>query len=590
MYETKGEREIKSMSSSERLSEARTATAGHGAVLRRIAPVVIVYILATYFTDAYYMADTVDYVSSVTARARGDYYYFWEFGHLLWRPLGWLCFKAMTLLSAPANEAETRVRVVWIMLTLNWLAGLLGVLCLYGLVRIVSKGREWVSVVVTIAFIFSHGFLNFVQTGCSYVPGLSMLLLGLWILARATERGDDSWRTAALAGASLAAAVCFWFLYVWAIPAALLLPLILFRADEKRKRLAWRTTVVCALVGVLLYVAVLVRLNIKSVAGLKAWMAMTSDGNNTRGLLRAVFGLARSFINMGNDGILFKRYLLHDPLNAVSALDLFRLSLWKVGFFYLFLSAIIYGLLRSAQGRRVGLLLAAGAIPMLAFAVLFDGGAVERYLPLYPLIFLSLAYVLADASLPRWTRGLALTFAAVAGLVSIGVMAKPVLNRQQETIAARVKDLPAQLKPRSLVLTANWLDTLINFNRSFPLHPLNREGGLVVNALVSPGTEQSVNWRREFARSALKAWREGGDVWVSKRVFASRPQPDWNWTEGDDHNVAWGDFPAFFVKFQVGQQVGGDDGFVSLVPTVEAREFLEQLASGEARAARESQG
>ena len=50
-----------------------------------------------------------------------------------------------------------------------------------------------------------------------------------------------------------------------------------------------------------------------------------------------IFGFARSFINMGDDGILFKRFLLHDPYNPVSLFDLLRLSLFKYLLFYAFL-------------------------------------------------------------------------------------------------------------------------------------------------------------------------------------------------------------------------------------------------------------
>ncbi|HMO81796.1 MAG TPA: hypothetical protein PKD24_13485 [Pyrinomonadaceae bacterium] len=50
----------------------------------------LVYIASVYFTTPYFWADAADYVDSVTDYQRGKYYTFWEFGHLLWRPLMWL--------------------------------------------------------------------------------------------------------------------------------------------------------------------------------------------------------------------------------------------------------------------------------------------------------------------------------------------------------------------------------------------------------------------------------------------------------------------------------------------------------------------
>lgn len=543
---------------------------------RRATPVMLVYLLATSLTDAHFMADTADYVDSIAARASGTFYDYWEFGHLFWRPLGWLFYKASTLFVAPVDEAGMRAQIVWTLLVINWLAGLVCVLCLYGLVRRISK-VEWVANVVTIAFICSQGFLNFAQTGCSYVPGLMMLLLGLWLLTRGGERNDFSWRTAALAGTCLAVAVCFWVPYLWAIPAALALPLLLYRMDAERKRLAWRTAIVFVVVVGLSYAAVLAHLGIYSVAGVRAWIASASHGNETRGLMRMVFGLSRSFINMGNDGVLFKRYLLHDPFNPVTTIDLFRLSLWKIGLFYCFLLAVILNLLRSSEGKRVFTLLLVNAIPVLAFATLFDGGAIERYLPLYPLLFISLGYSLSSGQSLRWPKVFALAFVAILALVNASVMAKITLNRQQEASVSRIKDLEPLLKPHSVVLTATWLDDLINFNRSFPLHAINRRGGVVIGALVTPGTSQSEVWRQEFASRTLKAWDGGNDVWVSKSVFSERPPAVSNWTEGDDRHVSWHDFNTFFANLKVEQAVGGEDGFVLIAPSLENREFLESF-------------
>lgn len=541
--------------------------------LRRVAPVALVYFFATLLTDAYFMADTADYVDSIAAHAGGVYYDYWEFGHLFWRPVGWLCFKVGSLFVIPTGAAEMRAQIVWTLLALNWLAGLACVLLLRSLVSLVSK-REWVANVVTIAFIFSHGFLNFSQTGSPYVLALALLLLSWWILMHGGESGDSSWRTAVPAGAALALAVCLWFLYLWAVPAALLLPLVLFGTDKARRRLAWRTALAFALVSGLSYAAVLLHLGIYSVSGVKAWVTVAAHGNDTRGMVRALFSLSRSLLNMGNDGMLFKRFLLHDPFNPVSKLDLLRLSLWKVGVAYSFLLTLLLGLWRSTQGKRILLLFALHAAPILAFESFLDGGSVERYLSMYPVIFLSLGYVLSATSVLRWQKAVALGFIIISVLVNASAMAKITLSLQQESSVERIKDLRPLLKPGSLVYCATWSDDLVNFNRSFPLHPVNQQEGLLIGALVTPGTESSKLWRQDFAQQASKAWSRGADVWVSPRAFAMQPRSEWNWAEGADLYVTWTDFPSFFAHLEKGAAVGGEDGFVLLPPTIENKRFL----------------
>ena len=544
---------------------------------RRYGPVLAVYLAATLFTNAYFMADTADYVDSVVSYAGGRHYDFWEFGHLLWRPLGWLLYSVCKPLTSVFVGGEVRPNVTFVFVALNWLAGLLSVLALHGVVTRLCR-RAWATNLVTVAFIFSQGFLNFAQTGSSYVPGLSLLLLGLYTLASRGDRTEGDLTTAALAGLALAGSVCMWFPYVLAMPAAVLSPLFLFGFDRRRWRLAIATGVAAGLFIALSYGVVVVGvLGIHTPAGFKAWMSAASHDTDIKGMTRMVFGFARSFIYMGNDGMLFKRYLIGDPFNPVTLADLFRLSLWKLALFYLFLAAVCLNLLRSAQGRKIFGLLILNAAPVILFAVSFDGGAVERYLPLYPAIFFALTVCLCNERSLSALKYVALAFAAAVVITDAAAMAKPVLDRQQEVTAARIDEVLQRLKPHSRILTVSWQDELVNFSRSFPFHPLNRAGALRIGALVTPGTTLSAEWREGFAAQALETWGRGGDVWVSRRALSPRPRPEWNWAEGDEKRVSWPDFHAFFSQMEVGETAGGEDGFVLIPPTAANEQFLQNL-------------
>jgi hypothetical protein len=548
---------------------------------RRYGLVLVVYLLATCFTNADFMGDTIDYVASIVAMTQGHYYYFWEFAHLLWRPFGWVVSLVSTPLTRLVVGENPYSNVTLQLLIISWLAGLLVVVLTHGLVSRLLK-REWIANVVTIASIFSYGFLNHAQSGASYVPGLSLLLLGLYILLRGEDKPKNSLRTGLLAGAALAGAVFLWVTYVLAVPAALASPLFIFGFDKKRLRLVLLASLACVVFIGLAYVIVLAHLGIYDLNKLQAWMAASAEGAYLPrgGVPRMLFSLARSFVNMGNDGLLFKRFLRHDPFNPVSLSDLFLLSLGKLALFYLFLGGIVVNLGRTSQGRRVLGLLILSLIPVMVLALFLEGGAVDRYLPLYPFIFLALAYSLSSSSAMRIVNFIALGFFAAATSINISVLATPVINGQQETAAARIRELQPLLKPESLVVAVNLRDELVNFNRSYPLNPINldRDHRLRVVSVIVPGSAKGWWWRQGFASGVLKAWKGDGDVWMSKRVLSPRPQAEWGWVESDDPRVSWTDVYKFFSRLEMGHSLGGEDGFVLLMPSPQNEELLRKLA------------
>lgn len=578
---------------------------------RRYGLVVAAYLIATWLTGAAFMGDTDDYVDSAVARFNGTDYRFWEFGHLFWRPLGWLVTRLWLPVTSRFVGSDLRLNVTLTFIIINFLAGLLAVVALRATLARVGA-REWASNVCTVAFLFTNGFLNYTQTGCSYVPGLAFLTLGLYFLARDADsnnsderarHSDDSGhhsndrgqrsdgdasiarstrRTAVLAGTSFAVSVCLWFLYVWAMPAALAAPLFLAGAGRRSRRLVFQTTLVCAAIGAVAYGAALAHLHITSVAALRAWVS-PQGAPDIKGVSRMLFGFARSFVYMGNDGAALKRYMIHDPFNAVSLAGVVRLSLWKFVLFYLALAGVVFNLARARRGRAILALFLVNAAFVLGFAAAFLGGDLERYFPLYPFLFVALALALSSARSARVSRlfnFIALAFVAVLVVSDARASSNGALAEQQQRSAARVAELRPLLKAQSRVYTVNWQDELINFRRSFPFHPFNHGGELRLDAVVTPGSPWLARWRESFAEQTLKVWGEGGDVWVSRRAWAARPRAEWNWVEGDDRRVSWTDIHDFFSRLDTGQSVGGEDGFALIARTAKneltLRGFVDQ--------------
>lgn len=540
--------------------------------LRRYGFAVIVYLGVTWLTDAYLMGDSIWYANDILASR------LWEFGHLLWRPLGWLVSQVFMPFSRPMVEADARANVIAILMALNWLAGLLSVFMLHSVVSKISQ-RAWVPHFATLAFVVSQGFLNFAQTGTSYLPGLSLLLLGMYLSIRDGDRADPSSRTGVPAGLALAGAVLLWFPYILSIPAGLAFPLAVFGIRGSQWRLVLRTAVACALGIVLMYGTVAASIGIYTFAGFQEWIVSSAHGiTGVNGLPRMALGLARSFTNMGNDGIILKRFLLGDPYNPVSVWGVVQLSPWKVVLFYLFVGSMVIALLRSELGKRTLAILILSAIPNIAFAMSWQGGDIERYLPLYPFVFVSLSNALASDRSSALLKGIAFAFLASAAVSNIGVMAKSVLLHHQQQVMVRIKDLQPFLKPQSRVVTVKPHDEVWALCKNSPFHSICRSGFPWPHALVAPGSPWILRWREDFASLALSLWAEGGDVWASKRVFARRPRAEWNWAEGDDPGISWADIFVLFSRLEVGPSVGGDDGFALLLPSSKNRDALKEIA------------
>jgi len=528
----------------------------------------LLYVFLTLITVSTFLADTVNYADSIVARFHGKYYEFWEFGHLLWRPMGWAITRSIEILSPDWVKTNAAgYHVILTLIEVSWLGGFATLYLFHRLASFVTND-SWCASLSTVGFATAQGFLNFVQAGTVYIAGLAMLMLAIYILYICDDpvRAD---RTSALGGIALAGAVLFWFPYVLVVPAVVVIPLLLRRA----LRGSLVTGISFAVAVGLVYLAVIIGLGLHSRAEILAWVREASHGIQIGGVARAVFGFARSFINMGEDGILFKRYLLHDPFSPVSVAALVRTALAKLAFFYALLASVVATLVIAKRWHPLGLLTIAST-PVLLFAVRWQGGDLERYLPLYPFLFLAIAICLSERP-QRFQRLLSVTFIATMVLVNIFALSRHANKLQEEKIALRASDIaPSLLKAADVVYVTHQGDKFLNFARSFPLAPFNRQRSFRVLMIVEPGHRELPMWKGTFNRTALTAWERHGNVWVSRRVFSPLPKSEWNWVEHDDPRISWRDLSPFFSRLEYEQCVGGDDGFCLLAPSTANREFL----------------
>ncbi len=535
------------------------------------------YSLATSFTRPIFFGDTRAYTLSILNFTRGEFHPFWEdnafwdFGHLLWRPIGWLTFVLLRPITSHIVGSDPRASIASCLFGLNWIAGLLSVLVLNLILRKVSPRTGWNNI-LTVGFLVSQALLNFSQTGASYVPGQLLLLLSIYVSILGVTKQNRIWVTSLIAGFAFAGAVCLWFLYIFATPSLALTPIMLVGNPTKsRLRIGLQTCIIAGLVTICAYALVIAHLNLQRWQDVLTWVLTSSHGvDNIKGLSRTAFGFARSFFNMGRDGILFKRFLLHDLYNPVSLFQLFRLSLAKFLLFYYVLICMLVALLRCGS-RHFLVSFVICAVPVMGFAVFWQGGDIERYLPLFPLLFIGLSRGLVDDR-ARWFRSIVFVFVAFLGITNISALSRRRSEAKQKTTSQQLLAFKKVLKSGSEVILLD--DELATLRHdTFPV--TTQDDLLPTYILLTVGTSSVPVWRENFSNLVLSVWRNGGDIWVSKRLLDARPDSELAWVEGDDKRISWRDIHGFFSQLEVDASVFSPPGFTLLSASSRNRTFLQ---------------
>lgn len=557
-------------------------------VARELVPLTAIYAIAFFFTRPYFMGDTASYAIAVLNQERGRFHSFpnnfWDFGHVLWRPLGWIVHQGFTRYFLYTTPGEELLSICAGLIAVSAAAGLVSVLLLHSLAGRFVKGiARWL---ISLLFLSFYAFLNYVHSGSAYVPGLMCTMLGLWLLVRAVERGKPRPLDAILSGAALAASVLLWFPYVLTLPAVFVLALLWPRLTGLAAARSWRAQLPlllgsAATAGLLVlagYTAVLVHMHFYSPAGVKAWIAHSRHGAvPTKRLLRFGSGLPRSFLFMGDDTLAFKRFLFKDPYAPTSLLQLIGASLWKVFLFYVFAAALAWALLKSSLGRTFAIALAAAAVPVFVFAVfLFEPGSPERYLQLYPFLALAIACSIAGVGKMRPAHFVIGAFAIIAIATNQLSLSRGRSEARFAKAAERARALKGKVSEDGLVVVVTQHDDLFDFSMTDVFHPANRGTVFPFYDVVPFGSVDLPRWKSEFARQSLSPLENGEAVWISKRLLVDRPRPEWNWTEGDDPRVSWKDLPAFFRQLEQAESIGGEDGFFKLAPSAANRTLLRQ--------------
>lgn len=534
-------------------------------------------------TSPDYIGDTMRYADNVATYVNGsDTTHLWEFGHLLWRPWGYLGYQFLSPYYRQWFGDTPAQAVCRFLVQTNVVCAILALFVMSLIFTRVS--RPWTAAAVAFAIAGAIGFLNYSRSGCSYVPALLFSTIAFLLLVQAVESPSRGRRYALMAGFSFAVSCGLWFpyafsglgmvaiLYFWPSPSP---DQTATQRPIQRHHLIALFLASLVISSLAMFVPGAAAKGIANFSQLAHWVRESDNGvGQSLNAMRAVTGIPRSMWGFGDEIVVIKRWMFSDPFNP-APIRTWAFSLGsKLAIFYLGVAAALWVLWKERS--PVLYIFVAAALPLLLFAVLvFEPSAQERFLPLFPFAYLAFAITL---DLSRRHR---IAAAAVVVLLSSVLVfnltnnkGADALNRRKET-RERIQALSGAVRPDALVFVLTFNDDLYRLPAHNPLDKTLIADGFRISDVVLTASQRLGYWRGDFAEQSQKQWTAGKDVWVSERLLAQRPEPRWMWVEGDDRNISWPQLPVFFNAFEFDSKVlPGKDGFLRLARTAANHDLL----------------
>lgn len=531
--------------------------------------------------------DTLRYAADVVQHAHGRTAQFWEFGHLLWRPWGFIGLESfgpwfIQHYGDTEMQAVTRF-LVWT----NFLCSLATALLIW------SIARRFVSLPlatgIAVAFCGANGFLGYVTLGSAYIPALCFECLSLWIVVRSSQGASGPGPVAAAAaGLSYAVCVLLWFPFAF-IGLGMLAALLWWPSNESKAETAFQAVPSGRVRDAVIFLAVLAGVCAIGIAAgaaaygvhgpqdIRKWIAEADNGwSQHLNIVRAGTGVPRSLYELTSGNIVLKRWFFHDPYNPVHLSQLAGALLLKLLLFYVGMGVLLLALLKR-EGRPTLAVLLSAVLPALFFAVfVFEPSSTSRYVPVLPFLYIAAAVAMRiNARKPLIFGTLAVVLASVAVWNAISLSSS---FRAAEEVRGEVKGLESAMPRSADVFVTTLRDPLYYVPLTRPLDHTVVSRQYIVTDVIEIASTRLLHWRVEFADRTLQDWKDGRDVWVSKKLLAGHPAADGTWVEGDDPRIHWKELPAFFQQFTTDRSEGNaEDGFVRIADTPINRSALQKL-------------
>lgn len=508
-----------------------------------------------------------------------------DFGHLLWRPLGWSLTEFVRVVAPWASQGDQRILVTRILIAVSLFAGGAAILTLYLTCRRLAF-RPVVSFLTCAVFACSSAVIYGSTTGLSYMLALALLIGAVGVVIAGEPVDRPTLRYLLQAGALMALSVATWFPFILVIPAMALAAAVRWgdAEDLTLRRLAPMRAMyfvaAAAAGGAVIYGAAAIVLGIHSMAGITAWIQRSAHGwRQSANLLRLGMGLPRCCLPLTEDaGVPWKRFFFNDPFARVRLRDVIDANLLWIIVFYFGLALLLYMISRGPKGRVFLAMLALAAAPVLLFAVfLFEPSGVERFMPVFPFYFIALGYQLDSAWPNPQKLSLALVYPVVLVVSSITANNVGAVDRYWSAAQTRLELLKQRVPAGSSVALLVNSDPVFSFAADNPLRD-TLSGSFEFWVVLRPANKEILCWRGLFASEVLAAWSKSSETWVSDRLLAAAPLPEWGWVEGDDRAISWHQVPEFFRQLQFDEQIGSSDGFRRVAQTQDNRILLDEIS------------
>lgn len=532
-----------------------------------LLPALLIYGASLAITSPVYFGDSLYYANDVlrSLGSQGAIQGLWEFGHLLWRPLGAL-IAPLALAWTPDSWAWTPLlKITFGLVLVSEICGAILILLLYDLIR-TFVAQPWLRLLLIVAFVWSNPVLGYSQTASSYIPSLMFLAAAIWIQAKL----ESNPRNICLSAVVLSAAVLSWFPTILALPSIASLRTFLRADGFPRRRSEWIAPLQIAGLSVSIVAVVLVTggwlAGERSGSDYISWIGGSRhDLSQNRQWLRAIGGVAHLLFEPSTSGVHLKRFLLRDPYNPVNILELIPVTLSRIGAAYVLYASVVGLGMLSKRARPLLMALLLAAVPMLFFAlVLFEPSASERFLPVLPLLFLTLsAGWYAPGRLAAMLRA-----AAILALISIPITNFSSFATSASTdfrdAEARLVEFRRQANPQDLLVTVTFDDPLVRLIEQHPFHSANRPAPVPTYQVVAIASSDALQWKENLASRVRAEWRQNHEVWISKSLLAERPAAYVNWVEADSPAARWRAYSAFFQSLSYDRETGRPDGFARI--------------------------
>lgn len=522
-----------------------------------------IFVVLCFFTEGRYWADSHYYVEDVLNSLQGKQVVLLESSHLLWRPMFVVVSYVLHFLFGVTYSYQNIVLAMYFTCLIS------GVICVYLVYCIAKKVFQATSVTLPVfassMFACSVTFLNYSQTATSYVFALSLFLLSVLISYPVDDR-SVSWISMFFIALSLSISAAMWLPFIVCIPIVATMPMMVRGFSGKDFKFFVLIGVLCSSLLVVLFVGASYLNGCRDIDSVLRWFVSGGSGKGHPGILKAVFGIVNSFVEMGDFGKVVKKIIIDGVFTKRSMLEVLSWQMLVFALFYVVLFGAIFVIYFSKSKKVSVFLLISVIIFNLPVAIMFDAGSSERYLVIAPFFFLCVTDVLFSDNKRfaySFMRCVIFLFLATCFYSSMQTLNAKQLHKEELLTLERLRDVSRYINKNDTIFVANYADPVFDIAKGMMTSPYRIYSNLPVSPITGVAIPKGASFKNILKIKIDKALLKGGNIYVSKRLLSDKPKQGWGWVDGDSISGSWSDVASIFKQYDYCSDTI-DDGFYFL--------------------------